>query len=628
MNESLTMTPSTLLLHPLAEKESGSGDLFGALIHRSLNPSSELYSSMDMCLSIPPLFEPRDIFVCEKRERFNAGDTSNPIVRAFRSEHIPPESYETSQKWDRLRTPEKGSDHFSSPKLDEMKSWERELENNALLVPIPKQQWQRQYLTMASKEEFFAALHNREYINGTKPGLLWPEGTCAILCLRAIAGLDSAIFDIKQAAPSPIFIAGYSVESIKHYLTYFYEIYAIRKILERAKISFREPQLVTTSAAGILNDPACLALGAALEDVLHICDTAITELENHLFDGGAGSTSPDSISCSLVSIVQATLSPYAVLKHLFYMIVPANINHYPPAQNIRGDTNCGDGTLSSSQIHFFLNDYPWKQLSLQNNEQLTGSYPAGWGLLSQLFAKLEATRVFYSSSSMLRGVARKSHSLPLGMLQLERSITLCDGKALLTSLLTTAPAVTTQQPGTCCGVGADSGPALTSAKNLSLDYVRVCIASFLVRRVSMPLLDHLDRTLFLLHNDSDIRPTQEVNNDNVSLPALMSDISLMPLPAQHDIMSSPPLENIQHALQWASIRLTQAQSQGSSFRARLKQYATAGDTTEQQEQKQEQEQDLGLVFPLHPLDTAANAKKSTKSIQNIMEMSKEVIWNK
>jgi hypothetical protein len=629
MNDRMASS-SSLLLHSV--DDSCSGDLFGALIHSQLHASSELYTSMDMCLTIPFLEEPRDIFDTGKRGRQNAAisATANidycsfsvpPREGCSSHEHLlPPQDCQTSF----FQGPEgeEGEEVQTDSQLCQELGVRRVAVETSITLPTTKP-LQRQYLTMASKDEFFGALHNRQYINGTKPGLLWPESACAALCLRAITGMDSSIFDIKAGAPAAVFIAGYSVRSVEHHLSYFYDIYAIRKILERAKTSLCEP----SSGSNLPKDPASLALGAALEDMLHICDAAVTELETHL---AATTRSEGNSGCSLATIVNATLSPFAVLKNLLCMIMPTDISSYPEAQHVCEDASPSSGSLSPREIDFYLNVYQWQPSPLKEAEERVG-YPAGWSLLSHLAGHLTAARGFYSSSLLEGGgnllSSRGQH----------QPVTLPGGLALLTTIgsapsrdAADAAAAAAQQ---CAGSGSVSSSCVASAKT-PRDYIRVCVASFLVRRVSLPLLERLDRTLFHLHSDHPALCSADstAGSSGAERVALMADVSRLP-PCAQDV-SSPPLDSIQHALQWASTRLAQAQLQGPFFGALLKQYAAVGEEAcskhvggaEETADSRAEEMcpDLGLVFPLHPLDTASNAKKSEKSVQKISEMANEV----
>jgi hypothetical protein len=607
---------STLLLHP--PEESVPGDLFGALIRRQFNTASDLYSSMDMCLTIPLLEAPRDIFVSENQRSENNAyivDTPRTVTEPFPSEYYR-NNHVNHDAWSIL-SPSKEEGIGASVEADVSKIADEE-DDGCSLLPTSNQLQRRQYLSMASKEDFFSALHNRQYINGTRPGLLWPESNCSILCLRAMAGIDSAIFDIKRGRPSAVFIAGYSVKSVENYLNYFYEIYAVRKILEKARKFLCKPPEATVATHDGQSRAASLALGAALEDVLHICDAAITELENNLV-----SLSGTRLTCSLVTIVSATLSPHAVLKHLFYMIAPAgvNVDCYPPAHHPHEDTGPNKRTLLSKQIHFYLHVYRWEDCTSGKEES---DYPVGWSLLSALVVKLEATRVFSSSS-----VTQKR---AVSVCAQHQAVALSGGRTLLTAL-GDAPARLTRSRRSESTSGSSDPP---------LDYIRVCISSFLVRRVSLPLMEQLDRTLFRLHDDPCSSHTSPAESDDESQSrraALLSDVNLLPPCAQSDV-SSPPLDNMQHALHWASTRIAQAKLQGFSFAALLQHYASA-DTVQAVDSRVESmsplvegEEDrehhgqppsgFGLVFPLHPLDTASNAKKSEISVQKIMEIATEV----
>ena len=135
-------------------------------------------------------------------------------------------------------------------------------------------------------------------------------------------------------------------------------------------------------------------------------------------------------------------------------------------------------------------------------------------------------------------------------------------------------------------------------------------------------MDHVDSTLFRFRSDHSVLisgSNSESNSDEVD--ATNSGYShncLLP-PCLHSL-SFTPLENIQRGMQWASACIKQASLQGSSFGLMLKQYA-AIETGETEEQLLS---DVGLVFPLHPLDCAANAKKNEMSMLKVVKMCSEV----
>lgn len=579
--------PTSFLMQP--PPEDGSGDLFGALIRRQIYASSELYTSMDMCLSIPFLEEPRDIFDTDKKWEIKTSDSS---VQSFLVEDL---SLKQSSVKDHVLSV---VDHVSNTRP------QREIESKYdnctnIFLPPATNILQRPYLTMASKEEVFSALHNKQYLNGEKPGLIWPERQCTSLCLRAITGIESAIFDVKRGSPSFVFIAGYSAASIQHFLQYFYEMFAIRKILDKAMVSLCELHVTTggmNRGVDPLNDPASLALGAALEDVLRLCDSSVTELQC-VMDAPTHTT---SASCGLAAIVHATAPLCAILKILFQTIAPADLSTYPSAVRLMGaELRCEGFTLQPQLIDFFLNQYTWKRKSLSSTE--TGSYPTSWHLLSHLLGKLRDAQMLCTSP------------LSSSRAQQRPAVTLPGGRALLTGIDKTPTPLS----------GPGPGPDSDSDVSAPLDHVRVSLVSFLVRRVSLPLMEHVDRTLF--HMSSDL-PAQ----GDTEGAALTCDVDMLPPTARGEESggdTSLNLEHVQQALRWASTRIAQAKMQGSKFGAMLKQYAAVGSTSTEEDavfSSGEQTTNLGLVFPLHPLDAASNSKKSEKSIQKVIEMESEV----
>ena len=550
-----TTAASSLMLQSSAEGEAG--DLFGALIHRHINASSSLYSSMDMCLTMPLLEEPRDIFCCE--EERSEGNVNSSSVEFSESDDCCVIQAESDDEPINREPIVSNTTH------------------NKVNMSYDLVSAQRKYLSLSTKEEFFCALYNRNYLIGTKSRLLWPEQICAILCLRAVAGNDSAIFDIKMGGVPDIFIVGYTTKAVRHYLNHFYCIYAIRKILEKAKNSFSE----ATNLAN--NDPASLALGSILEDILSVCDASVGELENKF-----KSTFADASQCRgnfgcLVTVMKFSQHPFEILKHLFYMIAPSNIS---TCNETGKNFEFNGGNITSAQIDFYFKRFHWKKTTHPKQD----SYPTGWCLLSHLFSKLESTRAFYSQllSRDISFLRRSQH--PVKMRD-----------------------------------GNDLRRGITGASNLakeyssdfefskaSLDYIRLCIASLLVRRVSIPLMNALDCAVFKLYDDCSKGSVQS-NGDDIT------HISFIPPYVSSDYHC--PLENIQLLFHWASVRIKQAHLQGVAIADVLNQCAAirSGDTA-----TEEGPNHLGLVLPLHPMDSATNSKLNHMSSEKIKTLVVEV----
>jgi hypothetical protein len=543
---------SFLMQPPPPDQSFDDGDLFGALIHRKVHPNSELYLSMDMCLTIPFLDEPRDIFVDGDStfdRKYNEPRTENTLFSDFHQEICGIEP-----------------NICMVPRSSEGENDRSEVREQSVSPAVTQQH--RQYLTLASKEEFFKALHNSQYIDGTKPGLLWPESMCSMLCLRSIAGVDSAIFDIKRGRPANIFVVGYSPDSVKSLLNDFFEVYTIRKILSKVATSLSQPYITKGALKSSVNDPASLALGGALDDIMQLCDTSITQLEAHLLSSAS--------ACSLTAIAKATLAPKAVLRHIFYLIAPTDLRSYPQIRQYWENIENSQCILNPELIDFYLNVYKWKQpLSEASNE----TYPTAWNLLSHLLNKLSSTQMFHSAT--LDNVEARTLYQPI----------LLRGDESLLSCLSTK--------------------RVTDVPNVSLDYIRVCVASFLVRRVSLPLMDQVERILFRLHCDDPF-----VNYIG-HLPQQTSDIGIFPFAGRGDLSVSP-LPIIQEAISWATTRLSQAKQQGPNFGALLKSYAAY------ELEEEDAQQTVKLVLPLHPVDAASNSKKCDLSMMKVDTMVKEV----
>ncbi|KAJ1415077.1 hypothetical protein B484DRAFT_401584, partial [Ochromonadaceae sp. CCMP2298] len=222
------------------------GDLFGALVRRKVNADSGLYNDVDLFnLSLPPL-----------------------------SEGMQPEIF---------------LEEAPRVAFNSRPSAEHGAAAGCSL-----------YFSMASKTEFSRVISGVSDSTSTEDGLI-------SLSLLALSGVESDVFRLGALTPR-VSVAGYSMQSMQHFLATMRGFYVVRKLLDTACWAYNT----------ISRDAATLALGSTVTELLHILDTSMARLSEGLLG-------ESSRAASLVELLQRSQPHRAYLWSIFSLICPAQL---------------------------------------------------------------------------------------------------------------------------------------------------------------------------------------------------------------------------------------------------------------------------------------------------------------
>ena len=426
---------------------SGDGSLFGALL-RKVNPSSGLYQDGEFTLSLPLLDDDDE----------NRPEIVKPSRRAEPTTQITPG-----------------------------KEYDGEYEDDvpaatfAVTDTLRGQALTRPYFQFASPEEFADAMY------GPRDQRSFREHTLEQLVdhsLLALEGIGSDIYpgnllelaearrkSSSRAAPVFVHVSGQSVVAVANFVRRFTWLLTLRQLLDAA-----------IDALGSSRDPAQLALAGGMRDLLYVHSASLSATRSaYAANCGSSSTlSPaEAPVTSVADLWQSTALHRSTLWHLFSLVAPPTL--VSVVDGLRTEMRPSSGSSASRKIEVlrdFLSDNKqtrsraWTRPATvgtdeldSDSDKLSAGRGSGWQLLDGIYKKVEQLR------RVVWGY-RREHIMFSGGGDGDFGLSL-----------------------------ADYAPSALPPE-LSDAFAHLIVAACLLRRVSVPLLAHLQRCLFQLEPGS------------------------------------------------------------------------------------------------------------------------------
>jgi hypothetical protein len=441
------ISSSLLVEEPRDENDDNeSGRLFGALLRR-LNPASSLYEKGEFALSLPLLGEnEQPEIVRPNKERQSKVTRADPPAEAKEKEAS------GKEEEDAIVTNERRQSNLSRPYFQ----FASPRQVSEALYGTSRQRWRETSLRELVDLSLLA-------LQGIGSSIYAGE---LLDCQAASAGLDNA--------SAVVHVVGHSIVAVANVVRCFEWFLLLRRLLNVGIEALLQSQ-----------DPSQLALAAAIRDVLFVHGASLSATRT-AYAGGLEGALKDQPVPSLTDLLKSTALHRSTLWSLFSLVAPPQLTE--AMQLLRGRAKAAAlGSQSSSSSPSASSSAPTEDMDeggaraiavlfLHHPEAWVeaAASSVGWQLLDDIYSKVEKLR---------RVVTRRSdrHSSILSRgcnddyfgFEAARS---CEDK----------------------GEGEDEEGEGGDAEAQA----HLAVASCLLRRVSMPLLDRLQRVMFHLDRDS------------------------------------------------------------------------------------------------------------------------------